>query len=136
VLALGIGGLAGYPGAVAEQAAFASDNSPVHLVGALLGLGGASEGVRLGATVVLAVGMGLLCVRAARLRADPDRDARLVALWGWATLLALVTTAWLMVWYVVLVLPLAALAPDRRLRAATLALCAFVVLMRTPFPGG
>ncbi len=46
------------------------------------------------------------------------------------------TTTWLMVWYVVLVLPLAALAPSRRLRTATLGLCSFVVLTRVSLPMG
>lgn len=136
LVVLGPGGLVGYPGAVAEQAAFASENSLVHFTGAALGFGGASAGVRLAALVVLAIGMALLCVQAVRARSAPDRDRTLVSAWGWATLLALLTTAWLMVWYVALILPLAALAPDRRLRVATLALCAFVVVVRTPSPVG
>jgi hypothetical protein len=45
----------------------------------------------------------------------------------------LATSAWLMPWYVTWVLPLAALGRDRRLVAATLALCAYLVVMRTPF---
>ncbi len=41
---------------------------------------------------------------------------------GWATLALLVTTAWLLPWYVVWLLPLAALGGDRRLELATLVL--------------
>jgi len=49
---------------------------------------------------------------------------------GWSTLALLVSTAWLLPWYVVWLLPLAALSGDRRLRAGTLALCAYLVLTR------
>lgn len=132
--ALGPAGLAGYPLALAEQAAYVTDNSLVDAIGVALGLGGASAGVRLGATIALGLGMALLCGLVIRSRSRPDRERRLAAAWGWAMLLALVTTTWLMVWYVVLVLPLAALAPDRRLRMATLALCVFVVAMRFKLP--
>lgn len=135
LVALGPKGLAGYPGALAEQAAFVSRNSVVDLVGSALGLGGASAGLRLVAALLLAAGMVALAVHLVRSRTQPGGEARLAAAWGWAMLLALATTTWLMVWYVVLVLPFAALAPSRRLRAATLGLCSFVVLTRVPLPG-
>ena len=134
--ALGPRGLDGYPAALAEQAGFISRNSLVDLAGVWLGLGGATTGLRLAAALVLLAGMAALAVRARRSRSQPDREARLVAAWGWATLLTLLTTTWLMVWYVVLLLPLAALAPSRRLRMATLGLCSFVVLARLPLPFG
>jgi hypothetical protein len=51
---------------------------------------------------------------------------------GWTTFALLVTSAWLLPWYVVWVLPLAALGDDRRLRLATLALCAFIVGTHVP----
>jgi hypothetical protein len=49
---------------------------------------------------------------------------------GWATLALLLGTAWLNPWYVSWVLPLAGVAGDRRLCAATLAFSAFVVWTR------
>jgi hypothetical protein len=55
-----------------------------------------------------------------------------IAASGWATLAMLATSAWIMPWYVLWVLPLAALSRDRRLVAWALALCAFLVVMRTP----
>ena len=134
--ALGPRGLAGYPAALAEQAGFVSSNSLVDLAGVWLGLGGATAGLRLAAALVLLAGMVVLAVRAGRSRSRLDREAKLVAAWGWATLLTLVTATWLMVWYVVLLLPFAALAPSRRLRAATLGLCSFVLLARLPLPFG
>jgi hypothetical protein len=46
---------------------------------------------------------------------------------GWATVLVLVTTTWLLPWYIVWLLPLAAVAGDARLRAAALAFTAFLL---------
>jgi alpha-1,6-mannosyltransferase len=51
---------------------------------------------------------------------------------GWATLGLLLSTAWLLPWYAVWVLPLAALADSRRLRGATLAFCAYAILIHLP----
>ncbi|MCW2953067.1 MAG: hypothetical protein JWQ48_2237 [Conexibacter sp.] len=50
-----------------------------------------------------------------------------IAAAGWATLALLVTTAWLLPWYVIWLLPLAAVARDRWLRLLTLAFCGFVL---------
>jgi hypothetical protein len=58
--------------------------------------------------------------------ADPIRMA------AWATLAILVASAWLVPWYVLWLLPLAALAADRRLRWATLALCAWMLPIAIP----
>lgn len=48
---------------------------------------------------------------------------------GWATLALLLSTAWLVPWYAIWALPLAALADSRRLRAATLLFCAYAILI-------
>jgi Glycosyltransferase family 87 len=58
--------------------------------------------------------------------ADPVRMA------GWATLAILVASAWLVPWYVLWLLPLAALAADRRLTWATLGLCAWMLPIAIP----
>ena len=52
---------------------------------------------------------------------------------GWATLALLASTAWLVPWYVVWLLPLAALAHDWRLRGATLVFCVYVVATRVAY---
>jgi len=51
---------------------------------------------------------------------------------GWTTLALLLSTAWLLPWYVTWALPLAAVGGDRRLRAATLVFCAYAVLIHLP----
>lgn len=52
---------------------------------------------------------------------------------GWATLALLLSTAWLVPWYVVWLLPLAAVARDPRLRGATLLFCVYVVATRVTY---
>lgn len=47
---------------------------------------------------------------------------------GWATFAALVSTGWMRPWYLVWLLPLAALGNSRALRVATLGLTAYIVL--------
>ena len=52
---------------------------------------------------------------------------------GWATLALLVATQWLLPWYLVWLLPLAALARDRKLLVGTLAFTALLVAIRTSY---
>jgi alpha-1,6-mannosyltransferase len=51
---------------------------------------------------------------------------------GWSTLALLLSTAWLLPWYAIWPLPLAAVSGDRRLRAATLIVCAYAILIHLP----
>jgi hypothetical protein len=60
------------------------------------------------------------------------RGAEWRAAAGWATLALLLSTAWLLPWYAIWLLPLAAVSGDRRLRAATLVFCAYAVLIHLP----
>jgi alpha-1,6-mannosyltransferase len=55
---------------------------------------------------------------------------------GWTTLALLLSTAWLLPWYAVWPLPLAAVSGDRRLRAATLIFCAYALLIHLPLANG
>jgi alpha-1,6-mannosyltransferase len=58
--------------------------------------------------------------------ADPIRMA------GWATLAILLCSAWLVPWYLLWLLPLTALAADRRLTVATFALSGWVLAIAVP----
>jgi hypothetical protein len=58
--------------------------------------------------------------------ADPIRMA------AWATLAILLASAWLVPWYLLWLLPLAALAADRRLQIATVALSGWVLAIGVP----
>jgi alpha-1,6-mannosyltransferase len=51
---------------------------------------------------------------------------------GWATLGLLLCTAWLLPWYAIWPLPLAAVSASRRLRAAVLVFCAYALLIHLP----
>src|SRR5262249_46351352 len=51
---------------------------------------------------------------------------------GWTMLALLLSTAWLLPWYAIWALPLAAVSGDRRLRGARLLVCAYAPL--TPLP--
>jgi hypothetical protein len=60
------------------------------------------------------------------------RGAEWRAMAGWATLALLLSTAWLLPWYAIWALPLAALADSRRLRAVTLLFCLYAILIHLP----
>lgn len=60
------------------------------------------------------------------------RGADPIAMAGWTTLALLVASAWLVPWYALWLLPLAALSGDRRLLAATIALCAWMLPIAIP----
>jgi hypothetical protein len=51
---------------------------------------------------------------------------------GWATIALLVTLAWVLPWYILWVLPMAALSRSRKLRVVTLALGAYLILTWMP----
>ena len=60
------------------------------------------------------------------------RGAEWTAMAGWATLALIVSTAWLLPWYAIWLLPFAAVTRDPKLRAAALALTVYAVLIRLP----
>ena len=92
-------------------------------LGEWLGHGAITDGIQTTAAVVLVAAAALLLWRA-------WRGYDWIAAAGWATAVLLVTSAWLLPWYVVWLLPLAALAGDRRLRWAAIAIGGFVVYTR------
>ena len=51
---------------------------------------------------------------------------------GWATFAVLIATAWLVPWYILWLLPFAALSSDGRLRVATMALSAWMLAIAVP----
>ncbi len=94
--------------------------------------GSASEIVDYTRTVlglVLIVAVVLLLRTAWRRRAQPGGW---IAPAGWATLGVLLATAWLVPWYAIWLLPLAALGADRRLLLASIVLCAYMMVIAVP----
>jgi hypothetical protein len=80
-----------------------------------------------GALFVVAV--ALLLRAAWRHRAEV---AGWVAPAGWATLALLMASAWLVPWYAIWLMPLAALGADRRLLIASIAFCAYMMVIAMP----
>jgi len=93
-----------------------------------IGLGGETEGLRLIVTGVLAIVL-VLCCRLAWRR----RDA--IGASGWASVALLFTLSWVLPWYVLWALPLAALSRSRRLRAAVLVAGAYLIVAWSPSSG-
>ncbi len=110
---------------ISSQQRLVATRSVPNRLALLIGFSGEDAGVRLTAHALLAIGLGVAFVRALR-------GADWISCAGWATLTVLVTTTWLLPWYVVWLTPLAALGSDRRLRVATLCLCAYLVWMFQP----
>jgi alpha-1,6-mannosyltransferase len=109
-----------------DQQNLVAVSSVPNQAGVLLGEGGITPAIRAVAYVTLAAVLVWTLVRT-------WRGADWIASAGWATLAVIVCSAWIMPWYAVWVLPLAAIGRDRRLVAATLLLCAYLVYVRTPF---
>lgn len=121
VLGFGVHAL-GFLGAIGEQQQLVSTHSIPAETARLVGLSGTPGWWRdlfvAGFLIVLAVELW----RTAR-----GADWRVAA--GWSTLALLASTAWVLPWYAIWVLPLAAVSGNRRLCAATLLACAYAVLI-------
>ena len=124
VLGFGVHAL-GFLNAIGEQQQLVATHSIPSETARLVGLSGTPSWWRhvylAGFVVVLALALW----RTAR-----GADWRIAA--GWSTLALLASTAWLLPWYAIWPLPLAAIGGDRRLRAATLLACAYAVMIHLP----
>lgn len=108
-----------------ENSVLAAPNDVPGAINDLLGLGLSTEALSRIGLVVLGPVIALLLVRVHR-GADWLESA------GWATLALLLTTTWLLPWYLVWFLPLAALASRPHQRIAALALTALVLAFQLP----
>jgi hypothetical protein len=119
----------GFLNAVGEQQQLVATHSIPAETARLFGLSGTPAWWRdlflAGFIVVVAVALW----RTAR-----GADWRVAA--GWSTVALLLSTAWLLPWYVVWLLPLAAVGGDRRLLAAALAFSAYGVLIHLSLANG
>jgi alpha-1,6-mannosyltransferase len=109
-----------------DQQQMVARTSVPNQLGLLLGAGGITPAIRVIAFAVLTATLVWTLWRA-------WRGADWIACAGWATLALIACSAWVMPWYAVWLLPLAAIGRDRRLLVATVALCAYLVAVRTPF---
>lgn len=117
----------GFINQIREQQRFVAADSVPRRVAGLLGYDALPSGLRLAFGLAFAAAVVWLLWATWRKRIDWIAGA------GWATLALLLSTAWLVPWYVVWLLPLAAAGRDSRLRVATLLFCTFVVLTRVTY---
>jgi hypothetical protein len=110
---------------LSDQSTLLTPFSFPNLFGYFIGAGGGSSGVLRLADLALIVVVVLL------LRRRGDWVSRA----GWATVALLASLAWVMPWYVIWVLPLAAIGTSVRLRRTALALTVFLVLVFLPSSG-
>jgi hypothetical protein len=113
---------------LSTQSQLVTSLSAPNLLGLALGSGGETETLRLLLSGVLACSVLLCCVLAWR-----RRDA--VTASGWVTVALLLTLGWVLPWYVLWVLPLAALSGSRRLRTTALVLGAYLIVAWAPASG-
>jgi hypothetical protein len=117
----------GFVSQIREQQQFVARESVPNRLASLLGFDALPSGLRLLCALAFAAALAGLLWATWRGRLDWLTAA------GWATLALLLSTAWLVPWYVVWVLPLAAVARDPRLRGATLLFCVYVVATRVAY---
>jgi len=115
----------GFLGAVNEQQQLVATHSVPAETARLFGLSGTPGWWR---HLFIAAFLVVLC--AELWRTARGADWRVAA--GWTTIALLLSTAWLLPWYAIWPLPLAAVSGDRRLRAATLLFCAYALLIHLP----
>jgi len=107
---------------LSDQSSLLTDFSIPNLFGLAIGIGGGTPGLLKLATVGVVVVIAYQVYR--------RRDWLTAA--GWATLALIASLAWLVPWYVVWLLPLAALGTSVRLRRAAIVLTLFLMLTFLP----
>jgi len=113
---------------LSTQSRLVTNESIPNLLGLAVGAGGETETLHLLLTAALALAVASCCVLAYR-RRDP------ITACGWASVALLVTLSWVLPWYVVWALPLAALSRSRRLRVTVLALGVYLIVAWAPASG-
>jgi hypothetical protein len=113
---------------LSTQSRLVTNVSIPNLIGLALGKGGETESLHVLLSAVLVASVLLCCVQAWRRRASITAS-------GWASVALLVTLSWVLPWYVLWVLPLAALSSSRRLRVAALVLGVYMIIAWAPASG-
>jgi hypothetical protein len=99
-----------------------------NLIGLAVGAGGETDLIHRLMSLALGVSLISCCWFAWRRRETLTAE-------GWASVALLVTLGWVLPWYVVWILPLAALSASRRLRATALALGVYLIIAWAPVSG-
>jgi hypothetical protein len=113
---------------LSTQGRLVTNVSVPNLIGLALGAGGETDSLRIVLSGVLTASVLLCCLQAFRRRGAITAS-------GWAGVALLVTLSWVLPWYVLWVLPLAALSSSIRLRTAALVLGAYLIIAWAPASG-
>ncbi|HEX5224510.1 MAG TPA: hypothetical protein VFW29_05215 [Solirubrobacteraceae bacterium] len=113
---------------LSTQSQVVAQESVPNLIGFAIGAGGETAALRTIMTLLLACSL-LACMRAAYRHGDA------IASSGWASVTLLVTLSWVLPWYVLWVLPLAALSSSRRLRTAVAVVGTYLIIVWVPAAG-
>ena len=113
---------------LSTQSKVVTSISVPNLLGLALGSGGETETLHSLLSAVLVLSIVACCAMAWRRRES-------IAPSGWATVALLVTLGWVLPWYILWLLPLAALSRSRRLRTTALVLGAYLIVAWSPASG-
>jgi hypothetical protein len=110
------------------QSELVTSESIPNLIGLALGAGGETETLHALLTAALGLALIVCCAMVWR-----RRDA--ITASGWATVALLVTLGWVLPWYILWLLPLAALSRSRRLQMTALVLGVYLIIAWAPASG-
>jgi hypothetical protein len=113
---------------LSTQSRLVTSESVPNLLGLAVGVGGESAGVHKLMSVALGLSVLACCWLAWRRRETITAS-------GWAGVALIVTLSWVLPWYVLWILPLAALSGSRRLRVTALALGVYLIIAWAPASG-
>ncbi len=113
---------------LSTQSRLITSESVPNLVGLAVGAGGETQFLHSLMSVVLAGSVLLCCWLAWRWRDSVTAS-------GWASVALLLTLSWVLPWYVLWVLPLAALSSSRKLRVAALVVGVYLIVAWAPASG-
>jgi hypothetical protein len=113
---------------LSTQSRLVTSVSVPNLIGLALGQGGETDWLHTLLSAALILAVALCCAQAWR------RRSALTAA-GWSSVALLVTLSWVLPWYVLWVLPMAALSSSVRLRRTALVLGAYLIIAWAPASG-
>ncbi len=113
---------------LSTQSRLVTSVSVPNLIGLGIGAGGETETLHKVLSGALVLSVLACCVQAYRRRGAITAS-------GWASVALLVTLSWVLPWYVLWVLPMAALSSSVRLRRTALALGAYLIVAWAPASG-
>jgi hypothetical protein len=123
---------------LSTQSRLVTSESIPNLVGLAVGAGGESEALHSLMSAILVISLAACCWMAwgwRRPGAEGGVAERTIAASGWASVALLATLSWVLPWYVLWVLPLAALSVSKRLRTAALVLGVYLIIAWAPASG-